>query len=828
MNTIGFLETLGQDLRYGLRMLWRSPGFTAIAVLTLALGIGANTAIFSIVDAVFLRPLPFPDADRIYLVRRIGNQFGGASISMPILLAWQPQASMFEHLSVIHWREDASFTGAGEPERIHSALVSSEFLPAIGIQPAMGRNFSPEEGRAGGPKGVLVSDDFWRNHLGGDRAAMGREITLDGEGYAVVGILPRGLQLPVPELQGAQIFFPLQIPVTSQDPTNSGTLAIGLLKRGVTPEQAAAKLTPPLQQLRAAFPKMFVAGERVQLTPLRDLLRDWAGPAPLLLLGAVGLVLLIACANVANLSLARSTGRQREIAIRVAMGAGRRRIARQLLTESVLLGLLGGVFGLMACYATFRSMLTLVPTDNVMPHVGAYQIDGTVLGFALLLSLATGIIFGLVPALGAGRVDVNASLQESGPRAGSGKSGRLRAGLAIGEIAISVVLLIGAGITLESFASLVRVQPGFDANEVTTAAYVLPPRPYDSAAKLRAFVKQGIERLQAIPGVKSAAMIDQVPFRQGSDTLIDIEGRPTNPNEILGADIRGISPQCFRTLGIPFVRGRSFSDADNANSQPVVIINQAMANAYWPKGDAIGAHIWIGRALGPKYAEPSAREVVGLVADIHEMSLDQPPEPTMYIPVEQSAYSAGYFLVRSTVASTVTAGAIRDALLKLDPNDPPTEISPMEQQLTASLTDWRFRAILLGIFGGLALLIATIGVYGVVSYSVAQRTHEIGIRVALGAKREDVLRLILGQGARMAISGIVTGLLVTTWLAYALGSVLYGIKDQQPAILYGVRATDPATLVGTSLLMLLVTACACYMPARRAMRVDPMVALRHE
>ena len=829
MNSLGFLETLWQDLKFAARMLRKSPGFAAITILTLALGIGANTAIFSIVNAVFLRPLPFPHSDRIYVVRRVGNQFGGVSISMPIYLAWRPQASMFEHLSIIHWHDDASFAGAGEPERILSTSVSSEFLPAIGIQPAMGRNFSPDEERTGGPNAVIVTDQFWRDHLGADPAAVGREIILDGEGYAVAGILPRGLEIPIPEVHSAQILFPLQIPLTSQDPSNSGTLAIGLLKPGANPEQAAATLTPPLQQLRASFPKMFMAGEKVQLVPLRGLLRDWAGPAPLLLLGAVGLVLLIACANVANLSLARSTARQREMAIRVTMGAGRRRIARQLLTESLLLGLLGGAVGVVACYASFQSIISLVPTDEAMPHIGAYQIDGTVLGFALLLSLATGVIFGLVPAIGAGRVDLNIALQESGPRAGSGQGGRLRAGLAVGEIAISVVLLIGAAITLESLAGLVHVKPGFDTSNVTTAAYVLPVKQYDTITKRREFVAQGIERLAALPGVEGAAMIDQIPFHQGSDILIDIEGRPVNPNEIVGAEIRGISPSFFNTLRIPLLRGRSFSDADNVNSQPVVIINHAMADAYWPKGNALGAHIWIGRPMGPRFTEPAAREVVGIVGDIHEMSLAQPPEPSMYIPLEQSGYTeAGYFLVRSASAGGDTASAVRNTLLKLDPNNPPTKISSMEHEMTASLTDWRFRAILLGVFGALALVIATIGIYGVISYSVAQRTREIGIRVALGAKREDVLRLILGQGARIALVGVTIGLIATTWLAHLLASTLYGIPDEQPAMLYGIRATDPLPLMATSLLLLLVTLFACYVPARRAMRVDPMIALRYE
>jgi putative ABC transport system permease protein len=824
-----WLETLGADVRYGLRVLRKSPGFTVVAVLTLALGIGSNTAIFSIVDAVFLRPLPYPHADQIFVVHRTGNQFGGISISVPVYLAWKPQASIFEHLALVHWRLDASLTGTGESERIPSAQISAEFLPTIGAEPAMGRNFRPDEGRLGGANAVLISNDLWRNRFGSDPNALGREITLDGEGYTIVGILPRGLDVPLPSIHGAQIFFPLRVPVASQDPSNSGMLAIGLLKRGVTPEEAAARLTPALWHLRVEFPKMFGAGEKVQLTPLRDILREWAGPAPLLLFGAVGLVLLIACANVANLSLSRSTVRQHEMAIRVAIGAGRLRIARQLLTESVLLSLLGGILGVVACYASFHLIVGLVPTDVTMPHVGAYQIDATVLGFALLLSVATGVIFGFAPALSASRLDLNASLQEAGPRTGAGQHGGLRQTLAISEIAISVVLLIGAALALESFASLVRVQPGFDANNVTTAQFSLSEKQYDTPAKRSSFIREAVNRLAALPGVESTSMIDTIPLREGSDTLINIEGRPDNPREVLGAEIRAISPRFFDTLRIPLVRGRTFSDADNENSQPVVIIDRAMARAYWPKGDAMGAHIWIGRALGPKFAEPAAREVVGIVGGAREVSLAEAPWPTMYIPANQMRQGVGwgYFLIRSERAGAISAAAVRGTLLKLDPANPPSEIIPLEQTVSTSLTDWRFRAVLLGAFAGLAFFIAIIGVYGVISYWVAQRRHEIGVRVALGAEARDVLQLVLGHGARLTLAGLAIGIAATLALTRVLASLLYGVQYGQPPMLYGVRATDPLTISGVALLLAAVALLACYIPARRAMRVDPVVALRH-
>jgi predicted permease len=820
MNSIDFLETLVQDLKYALRMLRKSPGFAAITVLTLALGIGANTAIFSIVNAVFLRPLPFPHSDRIFVVDRVGNRLGGHSISMAVFLAWQHEAASFEHFSLVHGRDDASFTGAGEPERISSALVSTEFFPTIGVSPALGRDFRPEEGRPGGEHVVILTDGLWRSRFGADPGVLGRSIILDGEPYAVIGVLPRGLEVPIPIVRGAQIWFPFPLPAASHDPSNGDKLAVGLLKPGVPPAQAATMLTPALRQLRAEFPNMFMPDERAHLVPLHKFLGDWAGPAPLLLFGAVGLVLLIACANVANLSLARSSSRQRELAVRVAMGAGHPRIVRQLLTENVLLALFGGAAGLLMCYATFHLVLKLVPADIDMPHVGAYQIDSTVLLFALALSLLTGIVFGLAPALGASRIDLSASLQETGPRAGSGHRGRLRQGLALSEIAISAVLLIGAALALESFASLVRVSPGFDTKNLATVEFSLSRKQYDTPQKRTTFISQAVDRLQSLPGAESGAMANSLPLQMGPDFLITIQSRPEldQSDPPPWAEYRVISSGFFHVLRIPIERGRTFSDADNESSQPVLIVNRTMARMYWPGGDAIGQYVWVGKPMGPTYAEPRARQIVGIVGDIHETTLAEPPVPTMYLPVSQSpGTDGGSFVVRSENAGAVSANSIRRALIQLDPLHPPGDVKTMDQTVSSSLTDWRFRAILLSVFSALALFIATIGVYGVISYSVAQRTHEIGIRMALGAERRDVLRLVLGQGARLALAGVLVGVAVALGLTRLMADMLYGVK-----------ASDPLTFAATATLLLLVAVVACYVPARRAMRVDPMVALRYE
>ena len=770
-------------------------------------------------NAIFLRPLPFPHSDRIYVVDRVGNRVGGHSISMPIFLAWQRDSEMFEHFALLSWEGPTNLsTGSGEAERVRSTGVSTDFFAMLGMEPVIGRDFRPEEGRLGGTRVVILSDSLWRGQFGSDPSIVGHTVRLDGEMYTIIGVTPRGLEVPLPGIRNAQLFVPVQLPAESQDPGNGGLLAIGLLKGGVKPEEAAAKLTPALAGLRARFPNMFVPGEKAHLVPLRTFIGDWAGPAPLLLFGAVGLVLLIACANVANLTLARSTSRQREIAIRTAIGAGRRRIVRQLLTESVLLALLGGVAGVAACYASFSAILGLVPAG--MPHVGGYQIDVRVLAFALLLSLATGLIFGLAPALGASRITLSASLQEANLRSGGAGRGRLREVLAVSEVAISLVLLIGALLALESFTSLMRVSPGFDTNNLSSVEFSLSPKQYDTPEKRAAFITEASARLAALPGVDSVAMANSLPLQGGPDILFSVAGRPETEqsNGALDAEYRVVSPDYFRTLGIALQRGRTFSDGDSADSQYVAIINQAMARWLWPNGNAMGQHIWIGKPMGPEYTERSAREIVGIVGDIREMTLAEPPAATMYLPAAQApGTDGGLFLVRSVRAGAVSAGAIHSVLSQFDPEHPAGQVETMDETMAASLTDWRFRAVLLGVFGGLALFIATIGVYGVISYWVAQRTHEIGIRMALGAERGDVLRLVLGQGARLALVGVIVGVAVAFGLTRFLADMLYGVKP-----------TDPLTFAATAILLLVVAIVACHVPARRAMRVDPMVALRYE
>jgi predicted permease len=812
-----FLASLWQDIRYGTRQLRHSAGFTAVAIVTLALGIGANTAIFSVINAVFLRPLPFPHANRIYVVARVGNQFGGFSLSIPIFLAWKKQQGLFDHLALLAWRGERTLSSEGEPEQIPSAGASTELFTVLGVHPALGRDFRPEEGRPGGANVVILSDGLWRSRFGQDKSILGRTITLNQESYTIIGVLPRGFEVPLPGIRNAELWLPVRIPLASNNPSNGDLLCLGLLKSGVTPAQGGAALTSPLAELRREFPSMFTPGERAYLVPLRHFVADWAGPAPLLLFGAVVLVLLIACANVANLTLARSTTRQREMAIRTAIGARRGRIVRQLLTESVLLALLGGAFGVLACYACFNFVVALVPAD--LPHVGALQMDWTVLLFAMLLSLVTGIVFGLVPALGTSRVDLSASLKEASLQLGPGGRGRLRSVLAASEVSITLVLLIGAALTLESFAGLMRVRPGFDPRNLLTFRVTLPEKKYDTPAKRAAYFREAVSRISALPGVERAGLVSFLPLEGGPDTLFSIEGASSQQSsEILGAVFRAIDPGYFQTLHIPVLRGRAFSDSDNAGSEPVVVINQTMAKRYWPCEDAIGQRIWIGKPMGPANAEPAPREIVGIVSDIHEMTLAEPPVPTMYMPYAQRPQEdQAFFVLRTLQAPLASLPDVRGAMRGVDADLPLAEIRTMEQVLSTSLADWRFHAILLGAFGSLALLISTIGIYGVISYSVAQRTHEMGVRMALGAARRDVVKLVVGQGLRLALAGIAIGLVGALALTRFLASILFGVKP-----------TDPLTFVSVCLILTVVAVLASYLPARRATKVDPMVALRYE
>lgn len=814
-----WVEHLLQDLKFTFRMLRKSPGFTAVAVLTLALGIGANTAIFSIVDAIFLRSLPFANADRIYLVDRTGNRLGGSTISEAIFVAWQRAAGgIFEHLGVFQYLGSIKLTGAGEAEMVSSAGASPELFQTLGVHAELGRAFNPEDGKPDAPHVAILSESFWRSQFGSDRNVLGRSITLQGLPFTVVGILPREFIWPI--LPSApQVWIAVQVPVISNNPSNGARFAVGLLRPEVSPMQAEAALTPALGELRHQFPQMFSQNEKAHLDLLHDFLTKRAGPAPLLLFGAVGLVLLIACANVANLMLARAATRKREMAVRAAIGASRSRIVNQLLTESLILAVLGGALGLVLCYAVFGAILSFVPTK--LPHIGDYKIDGIVLLFSFALSVITGIVFGLVPAMDASKVDLNSSLKEAKSQSVSRGTGRIRDALASGEMAISLILLLGAALTIQSLARLMWSPVGFDASNVLTFHVALSGEKYGTAQKRSAFFRQAIERLAVLPGVEATGVTDTLPsLETGSDMLFSLENEfnAQGATEAHDADIRVISSDYFRVLHVSLLRGRMFKESDNASNVPVVVINQAMAKAFWSGSDPIGHRIWIGKSMGPSGAEPAPRQIVGIVSDMRQDSLVDLPNPAMYIPYEQTKYTdTESFVLRTERAPLLAVPQVRDVLRAIDPETPLTQISSMDDVVYASVRDWRFHAILLGIFGVLALLISAVGVYGVISYSVTQRTHEIGVRMALGAQRRSILRLVIRKGLTLAGIGIVVGI-----------GVALGLTRLIVSLLYGVSATDPLTFAGVAVLLLVVAFAACYVPAKRAMCVDPMVALRHE
>jgi predicted permease len=820
MWTWNFLGRFLQNARYGLRIILRNPGFAAVAILPLALGIGANTAIFSIVNAVFLRPLPFAESDRMFLVARTGNKIGGSNISLPLFLAWKEKQGLFDALGTVNGPANFTLTGRGESEQIPTDIITYGVFPTLGASPAIGRGFQPEEGQVGRPTAVVISDALWRRKFSADPNIVGQVISFAGGQRIVEGVMPPGFQIPLPYAEDAQIWLLGKVPASSQSPNNY-MRCIGRLSRGVSVAQAEAALTTAIPGQHDLYPNMVGANERVHLRTLHSYMVGAAGTAPLLLLGAAGFVLLIACANVANLFLARASSRQREIAVRSALGASRAQIIGQLLTESILLGLAGGCAGLFVCYASFHSVLTLVPAN--FPHLGAIQLDARVLAFSLLLGVLTGIFFGLTPALQASAVDLNSGLKEGTSAAGLGrKRGRLRSALVVSEVGMSVILLVGAALMFQSLAGLLHTQPGFDSHNVLTFNVgLLRSSGYDTKAKAVAFYDGFAAKLSALPGVQNVSYASTLPLDPNApDTLLSVEGGGNFEGKIYDAGLRYISGDYFPSLKIPLIRGRGITSTDSSESEPVVVINEEMLREIWRDGsDPIGQHIWIGKPSGPGAMEVAPRRIVGIVGNVNEASLARPAESIMYIPYTQvkGTPDQATFIVRTFQEPHGLAPAVRDVVRKLDGDLPLSSMKTMDELVAGSLDTRRFPTILLSLFGAMALVIAAVGVYGVISYSVAQRTHEIGIRVALGASRGQILRMVLTQGLRLAICGVLIGLVASHWLSGLL-------RD----FLFGVTPSDAMTLFAVTAALLAVAFAACWIPARRAMRVDPLVALRYE
>lgn len=808
------MDTILHDLRYALRVLARNPGFTAIAILTLGLGIGANTAIFSVVNAVLLRPLEFRDPARLVIVAE-KSSFPVISTSYQNWVDWHDQSHSFESLEGTRGTT-LTLTGAGQPERLNARMATAGLFSLLGVNTVAGRTFTADEDRPGGAPVALLSYGLWQRRFGSSQAILGKPIDLDSRPYTVVGVLPPNFQV----LQPADVFLPFTPwAKTLPDDRNwhPGIIAIARLKAGVSREKARTEMVAITKRLEQQYPD-YNTGTSADIVGLQEQMVQNVRPALILLLGAVSFVLLIACVNVANLLLARSASRGREVAIRTSMGASRARIVRQLLTESVLVSIAGGALGLFFASASLEPLLRI--SAGSVPQAFPVTLDQSVLVFTLALSVLTGLVFGLVPALRTAKLDLRETLNEGsrGSTAGPGQH-RLRAVLVATEIALAMLLLVGAGLLLRSFSRLQEVPPGFQADHLLVADIPLSQNEYAKPEQRFEFFDRLVERTKALPGVRSAAAASFLPVSGGGGIIhFNIYGRPPkSPHEFIAAGYRTVTSHYFETLGVPLLQGRVFTSADTDKAPAVVIINATMARTFFSGENPIGKRMQLG-ALPDK--EVPWMEVVGVVGDLLQ-GLDLGPAAEMYLPYRQADALLPVFqmsVVLRTAADPLTqASALRSALAEIDPNQPLVNVRSMEQNMSASVAQPRFRTWLIGIFAALALLLAVVGVYGVMSYTVTQRTSEIGIRVTLGAQSTDVFRSIVGEGARIALFGVAAGLVAAMALTRVLRTFLYGISS-----------SDPATFLAVAFLLTLISLAACYFPARRATRVDPIVALRYE
>lgn len=817
------VETLLQDLRYGLRQLRRSPGFTAVAVLTLALGIGANTLIFSVVNAAILHPLPFHDANRLVTLWVSSSNFGYAglgSLTDPDYMEWRKQNRVFSEIAAFRG-QPSNLTGAGEPVRLTGAAVSPSLFGVLEVTPALGRAFSPQEDQPGHNRVALLSDQLWRSRFGSDPSTVGKPIKLDGEFFTVIGVMPADFGFP----NQADVWVPLTLVSNAH---NATLQIVARLKPGVSIERARIDVALIGKRLNEQRHTHESGGWEwhTTLVPLGAEVASALRTSLLALLGAVGLVLLIACANVANLFLARAATRRREIAIRNALGAGRMRVIRQMLTESALMAALGGGFGLLLAALGHRflaSAAALLPWSMDSPEatarIASAGIDHWVLGFTLAISVLTAVLFGLVPALQASRPNLSDTLKAGGRGSETGLGqGHLRDGIVVAETALALSLLVGAGLLIRSFVRLTSVEPGFNPQNVLTMNISLPESRYGSRAPMIAFEQQALERLNALPGIRSGGGVFGLPLLgSGVQGDFTVEGQPAPApgSQPFIAGKRVVGGDYFSTIGLPLLKGRYFSDHDSAAAPHVVIVSQSLAHHFWPREDPIG------KRLKPGFSNDSWCTIVGVVGDAKQYRLDEPTLPAMYLPYAQSP---GDFMMRDVTLVVRTAlplltlvPAVRRAVGAVDPDLPVFDVATMEQLVYRSVSAPRFNTVLLGVFAALAVILATVGIYGMMSYSVSQRTHEIGVRMALGAREHDVLRQVIRQGMLRAAAGIGFGLAGALALTRFLSSLLYG-----------VRATDPLTLAAVVLVVTAVALLASYLPARRAAKVDPMVALRHE
>lgn len=806
------MENLLSDTRYAIRNLLRRPAFTLIAVVTLALGIGANTTIFSTINALLLKPLPFPELDRVVSIWDKVPSRGVLhnEVTFANYLDWQSQSQSFEQLALHRWWS-ANLTGIDPPERIQGFLVTANFFDAVGIKPIMGRNFSAEENQPGKDAVAIITHSLWQRRFGGDPNILNKTITVNSIVRTVIGVMPERFNYP----KGAEVYAPIPMtPELMKSRGNHSYYVIGRLKPGASIQGAQSEIDNISARLEQQFPETNKGWGATVFPIVADTVSQY-DTALWVMMGAVGFVLLIACANVANLMLARATGRQREIAVRTALGASRWRIIRQLLTESVIVALFGGALGVLIGFWGIDALRAANPGDAAKFVSGWYQlgINPRVLLFTLGLSVLSGLVFGLAPALQMSKPNLNDSLKEGG-RQTSGSSHRLRSFLVVFEVALSLMLLVGAGLLTRSFLSLLKTDPGFNPDHLLTMNLVLPSAKYKDDPSRAAFYNDLVQRVKTQPGVESAALVNYIPLggSNSSDAYL-IEGQPEpQPGQENDGRYRVATPDYFHTMGISITRGRGFTDQDKAGARPVVMVNEAFVRKHWSNENPIGKRI---RFYGPLDRAPWM-EVVGVIEDVkHE--LDQPVTPEYYLPHAQDPWNSMVLVARTTVDPASLAGALRQQVWAIDKDQPVFDVKTMQEVRSGSVALYSFSSVMLGIFAGVALVLAAIGIYGVMAFAVTQRTQEIGIRMALGARTADVLKLVVRHGMKLALLGIVIGLA----LSWALTRFL-------AKLLVGVQPTDLLTFSVVSLCLLVAAFIACYLPARRATKVDPLVALRYE
>jgi len=811
------IETFLQDTRYAFRVLRKNPGFTAVAVLTLALGIGANTAIFSVVYAVLLKPLPFTHPDQLFTAFQANTQQGIAETgcSYPNFEEWRAQNRVFSEMAGI-LAHQLTLTGRGEPSVVNTSVVTPELFALLGVKPLAGRIFFPRDGKQGAPPVVLVSEDLWRGRFGADPRTIGTSIDLDKRPFTVIGIIPAAFRTPLFNTK-QEVWIPLvQDPLFSTFMPRRGVHllpALGRLKAGVSVAQAQAEMDAISARLAAEFPGEN-SGWTVRLVPLQEEIVGNVRTELLVLLGAVGLVLLIACANITNLLLTRATSRSKEIAVRTALGAGRVRIIRQLLSETAVLGLLGGTVGIALAYWGVKALSSLLPSS--LPQMNPIRVDYFVLSFALLLSAIAGMAFGLVPAMFAANADIQNTLRE-GARSGESRiRRRARSFLAVAEISLAMVLLVTAGLLLRSFARLTSVSPGFDAQHLVKADISLPQFQYSTPQQWAAFSEELLARIQSDPGLQDSAVVVPRPIADTSITLpFEIVGDPPlSAGASRSANYVSVSPDYFRVMGIPLLAGRVFSQHDISSAPRVSIISEAMARLYFPNQNPLGKQIAFAYPPG---SGGSMREIVGIVGNVRDVALGQNPGAMMYVPYTQAPFWGANLVVKSALSTSGVAAAIRQEVQRIDKDLPVTDIERLPDLIDASVAQPRFRMFLLGLFAVMALVLAATGIFGVISYSVSRRTNEIGIRVALGASRSTILSMILRETLILTLAGLAVGLPCTLAATHLVGHMLFNVS-----------ANDPATLAAVAFSLAAVAGLAGYIPARRAVRIDPMAALRYE